>query len=171
MSVGGQTNGCLKYVVVRNCTFDHTHRGIRLKAGPRYGGLTEYLIYRDLKMRNVRLPFFINSFYPKKPKNPAQIPALPHTRLLPIWKHVLFENITSVNSPHAGRISALTEYPATDITFRNVHVSANRGFTILNARQIRFINSSITVRHGPAIVAYNARISGINPRTGKPVSQ
>ena len=170
MSVGGQTNGCLKYVVVRDCTFDHTHRGIRLKAGPGYGGLTEYLIYQDLKMRNVRLPFFINSFYPRKPKDPSQIPPLPRTRLLPIWKHVLFENITSVHSPHAGRISALTQFPADDITFRNVHVHANRGFTIMNARHIRFIDSSITVRHGPAIIAYNAHISGIDPQTGKALS-
>ena len=107
---------------------------------------------------------------PRKPKDPSQIPPLPRTRLLPIWKHVLFENITSVHSPHAGRISALTQFPADDITFRNVHIHANRGFTIMNARDIRFIDSSITVRHGPAIIAYNAHISGINPQTGKALS-
>ncbi len=167
MSVGGQTNGCLKYVVVRNCTFDHTHRGVRLKAGPRYGGLVEYLLYQNLTMHNVRLPVFINSFYPKKPKTPSQIPALPRTHLLPIWKHVIFENIVSTHSPHAGRISALTQFPATDITFRNVHIHANRGFTIMNARGIRFIHSSISAAHGPAIIAYNARISGIHLKSGK----
>jgi hypothetical protein len=121
-------------------------------------------------MRYVRLPFFINSFYPKKPKDPSQIPPLHRSSRLPIWKHVLFENITSVHSPHAGRISALTGLPATDITFRNVHVHANRGFTIMNARKIRFIDSSITVHHGPAIIAYNAQISGINRQSGKAVS-
>ena len=168
MSVGGQTNGCLKYVVVRDCTFDHTHRGVRLKAGPGYGGLSEYLWYQNLTMRNVRLPIFINSFYPKKPKTPAEVPALRMHHNLPVWKHVYFENITSVNSPHAGRISALPGLPADDIVFSNVHISANRGFTMLNARNIRFINSSITVQHGPAVIPYNAEVAGINLKTGQP---
>jgi hypothetical protein len=167
MSVGGQTNGCLKYVVVRDCTFDHTHRGVRLKAGPGYGGLSEYLWYQNLTMRNVRLPVFINSFYPKKPKTPSQVPPLRTHRNLPVWKHVYFENITSVNSPHAGRISALPGLPADDIVFSHVHIHANRGFTMLNARNIRFENSSITVRHGPAIIPYNAHVTGINSRTGQ----
>lgn len=168
MSVGGQTNGCLKYVVVRDCTFDHTHRGVRLKAGPGYGGLSEYLWYQNLTMRNVRLPVFINSFYPKKPKTPSQVPPLRTHRNLPVWKHVYFENITSVNSPHAGRISALPGLPADDIVFSHVHIHANRGFTMLNARNIRFENSSITVRHGPAIIPYNAQVTGINIKTGRP---
>ncbi|MGC8539871.1 MAG: glycoside hydrolase family 28 protein [Phycisphaerae bacterium] len=168
MSVGGQTNGCLKYVVVRDCTFDHTHRGVRLKAGPGYGGLSEYLWYQNLTMRNVRLPVFINSFYPKKPKTPSLVPPLRTHRNLPVWKHVYFENITSVNSPHAGRISALPGLPADDIVFSNVHIHANRGFTMLNARNIRFENSSITVRHGPAIIPYNAQVTGINIKTGQP---
>ena len=167
MSVGGQTNGCLKYVVVRDCTFDHTHRGVRLKAGPGYGGLSEYLWYQKLTMRNVRLPVFINSFYPKKPKTPSQVPPLRTHRDLPVWKHVYFENITSVNSPHAGRISALPGLPAEDIVFSNVHIRANRGFTMLNARNIHFENSSITVRHGPAIIPYNAQVAGINIKTGR----
>ncbi len=168
MSVGGQTNGCLKYVVVRDCTFDHTHRGVRLKAGPGYGGLSEYLWYQNLTMRNVRLPVFINSFYPKKPKTPSQVPPLRTHRNLPVWKHVYFENITSVNSPHAGRISALPGLPADDIVFSHVHIHANRGFTMLNARNIRFEHSSITVRHGPAIIPYNAQVTGINIKTGRP---
>ncbi len=168
MSVGGQTNGCLKYVVVRDCTFDHTHRGVRLKAGPGYGGLSEYLWYQNLTMRNVRLPVFINSFYPKKPKTPSQVPPLRTHRNLPVWKHVYFENITSVNSPHAGRISALPGLPADDIVFSHVHIHANRGFTMLNARNIRFEHSSISVRHGPAIIPYNAQVTGINIKTGRP---
>ncbi len=170
MSVGGQTNGCLKYVVVRDCTFDHTHRGIRLKAGPGYGGLTEYLVYENLKMTHVRLPLFINSFYPKKPKTPGQIPPLRTDRFLPIWKHVLFRNITAVHAVHAGRISALAQYPASDITFDNVHISANRGFTIFNARNVVFHRSGITAAHGAAIMAYSAQIRGINPRTGQAVN-
>ncbi len=168
MSVGGQTNGCLRYVVVRDCTFDHTHRGIRLKAGPGYGGLTEDLVYENLKMTDVRLPFFINSFYPAKPKVPSQIPALRTRRHLPVWQHVLFRNITAVKAVHAGRISALARLPASDIVFDHVHIKADRGFTIINARAVRFVRSTISAARGPAIMAFSAGIRGINLHTGLP---
>src|SRR5207253_1217248 len=64
MSIGGQTPGGLRGLLVRNCTFDGTEAGIRMKAPRGEGGLVEDCTYEKITMRGVKVPIFITSYYP-----------------------------------------------------------------------------------------------------------
>lgn len=162
MSIGGQTPGGLQNLLVRNCTFEDTQAGIRMKANRGSGGLCENLVYENLKMTRVKVPVFITSYYPRTPADPAADPAQPVTEKTPIWRHIQIRNITSTDSPEAGRIIGLAEMPVEDVTFTNVHIAADTGLKIVRAKGIRFASSRIDARKGPSVVAEDAPVTGLD---------
>lgn len=166
MSIGGQSPGGLDGMIVRNCTFTDTQAGIRMKAPRGQGGLVQNIVYENLQMKNVKLPIYITSYYPKTPANPAEDVAQPVNSKTPIWQHIQIKNVTSTGSPSAGIIYGLPEMPVSDIVLTNVTISAARGFEIANANGIKFVNSSIHVDKGLAVKAQKADVTGIDLPTG-----
>jgi polygalacturonase len=166
MSIGGQTNGGLRRLTVRDCTFDSTDAGIRMKAGRGDGGVVEDLLYENLKMDKVKSPIVITSFYPKKIDDPANDPAQKLDEKTPIWRHIKINNVTSTNSPSAGMILGLAESPVEDVVLTNVHITAEKGLQIVHARGIQFVDSSINVQNAPAIDASDAQVTGLDPGAG-----
>jgi hypothetical protein len=132
-----------------------------MKASRGSGGLVEDLSYHDLVMKNVKIPIYITSYYPKTPDDVANDPAQAITNTTPIWRNIRISNLTSTDSPEAGRILGLAEMPVQDITFANVHLSATTGLKIIHAKGIRFEQSSIDVSTGPALVTLSADVAGL----------
>lgn len=162
MSVGGQTPGGLRNLIVRNCTFDSTEAGIRLKAGRGFGGLVEDLTYENLTMKNVKVPILITSYYPHIPKNPEDDPKQKVTSTTPIWRHIHITNVKSTDSPVAGQIIGLPEMPVEDVVLTNVDLSADKGMQIVHAKGLQFINSKIASKIGPNIISNDAEIQGMD---------
>jgi polygalacturonase len=167
LSIGGQTNGGMRRLIVRDCTFTDTEAGIRMKAGRGTGGLVEDLLYENLKMTGVKMPIAINSFYPLKLKDYASDPPQPMSTDTPVWQHIQIRNITATDSPSAGQIVGLAESPVSDVVMTNVHISSAKGMQIIHAKGIRFVSSSITATTSPAIVTHDAEVSGLDLQTGK----
>ena len=67
MSIGGGSNGGVRNMVVRDCRFEDTDAGIRLKSGRDRGGLVENLTYENLTMKRVKTSIMITSYYPEIP--------------------------------------------------------------------------------------------------------
>ncbi len=175
MSVGGQTPGGLKGMVVRNCTFRDTEAGIRLKAPRGAGGLVENLWYENLTLQRVKVPILITSYYngnsPVKtaPVDPAQDPAQTVTETTPIWRHIHIENISAVDSKIAGQILGLAEMPVEDVVLTNVTLSARTGMQIIHAKNIRFERSHVTAQVGAPVILEHADVQGLD-RSGHAVA-
>lgn len=171
MSIGGQTPGGLRRLVVRDSTFENTDAGIRMKAPRGAGGLVEDCLYENLKMKGVKYPIYITSYYPERtaPKDhAADDKAQAVTPTTPTWKKITIRNLISTESPQAGRLLGLAEMPISDLTLENVKINAEKGLDIWNCQNIKFINSEITATKGPALnVQESKQISGIDPATGK----
>ena len=73
---------------VRNCTFEGTENGIRLKAERGFGGLVENLSYENITMKNVKSPIVITSYYHGLPKPGVKDASKPVDALTPIWKDI-----------------------------------------------------------------------------------
>ena len=57
------------------------------------------------------------------------------------------------------------ESSVSNIVLENVHITAETGMTILNAKGIRFTNSAISVKQGPPFSVENAEVDGLeNPK-------
>ena len=162
LSVGGQTPGGLENMTVRDCTFDGTQAGIRLKAGRGQGGLVENLTYDHLTMTNVKSPILITSYYPKAPANPAADPIQPVTAVTPIWRHIQISNLTAKGGPTAGLILGLPEMPVSDVTLTNVEISAKKGMEISHGQGIRFVHSQIITEKGPLLTVQQAEVTGLD---------
>ena len=164
LSIGGQSNAGMRNLTVRNCTFEGTDAGIRMKAPRGEGGLVEDLTYENITMRNVKVPIFITSYYPnsKTPKQPDKDPPQAVAATTPIWRNIRIINLQATDCPEAGRIFGLPEMPVSNVTLENVQISAKSGMQIFNAKQIQFKGSSIKAQEGPAVVIGNAEVIGLD---------
>lgn len=169
MSIGGQSLAGLRHLVVQNCTFKDTGAGIRMKAPRGNGGLVEDCTYENLTMTGVKYPIYITSYYPERtaPKSADGDPPQPVSASTPIWRHIVIRNVTSTDSPFAGRVIGLAEMPISDVLLDNVHITAAAGLDLWNVKNVRFTNSSITAQKGDALNEQLAtEVSGIDPVSG-----
>jgi polygalacturonase len=60
MSIGSETTGGVRNVRVKNCTFENTDNGIRIKSDRTRGGRVEDIVFEDIKMMNVRGGFLFS---------------------------------------------------------------------------------------------------------------
>jgi polygalacturonase len=162
LSIGGQTPGGMRRLTVRNCTFDGTDAGIRMKAPRGEGGLVEDLSYDRLTMKNVKVPIFITSYYPNNttPKDPSKDAPQPVTKTTPIWRNIRISNVTVTDCPEAGRIFGLPESPIENLTLTNVKISAEKGLQIMNARNVTFVDSQIVAKSGKPLIIGAAEVNG-----------
>jgi polygalacturonase len=171
MSVGGQTNGGLHNMVVRNCTFDGADAGIRLKASRSAGGQVDDLHYHDIKMTNTKIAIDISSYYPKPPKNVNDDPAQPVTGTTPIWRDIVITNVTSTGGTGAaGEILGLPEMHVSNVVLTNVHLAAKKGFTILHADGVKFVQSDVTVQTGKPYIVTDSKVEGMPEATASPAA-
>jgi polygalacturonase len=63
MSIGSETSGGVRNITVRNCTFENTENGLRIKSDARRGGLVENISYSDITMSNVAPAITFTCFY------------------------------------------------------------------------------------------------------------
>jgi polygalacturonase len=161
MSVGSETNGGLRNMLVQNCSFDGTQAGIRLKTDRGQGGLVEDLTYQDLTMKDVKVSILITSYYPKVPVDPEQDAPQKIGDRTPIWRHIVIRNVTSRNSSIAGQIVGLPEMPIEDIVLTNVSISAKQPIEIVHAKGIRFVNCALWSSTGKPMII-DAMVEGLN---------
>lgn len=159
MSIGSETTGGVKNLTVRNCTFDGTTSGIRIKSDRTRGGVVDSCTYSNLTMKDVKIPINITSYYPKIP---AADSARPITDRTPMYHNLKIINVTADSPQSAGFIVGLPESCISNVVFQNVTITAPKGLTVRNVHAIEFKNSEIQVTEGrPVILEDNAEVSGI----------
>jgi len=163
MSIGSGTNGGIEDLTVRDCTFDSTDSGIRIKTLRGRGGVLQNLVYENLTMTRVKNPIYIIDYYPERnaPKDPATEKAQEMTGRTPINKNITIRNVTATDCTNAGTIRGLPEAPINDVTLTNVKISAKSGMKIYFGKGIRFVDSMIEVGQGKRIDAYDAEVTGL----------
>jgi polygalacturonase len=164
MSIGGGTAGGIEDLTVNHCTFDQTDYGIRIKTVRGNGGRLRNCTYENLQMNAIaKSPISIVDYYPERnaPEDPASEAAQPVTERTPWNQNIVIRNVTATNCPNAGIIRGLPEAPIDGLTFSNVNLSAKIGMKIYHAKQVRFIDSHITVETGKSLVTYDAETTGL----------
>ncbi|MDB5326628.1 MAG: hypothetical protein JWM57_2197 [Phycisphaerales bacterium] len=163
MSIGGQTTDGLKRLLVRDCIFDGTTAGIRLKADQGFGGLVEDCVYENITMKGVSTAILLTSYYPGMPRDPATMPAKSRDAKTPVWKNITIRNVTATGSLEAGGIIGLAEKPVDGVKLINVNVEARRPLRVVDAQNVVLERSAFTMKDGkPGVVATRASVKGID---------
>jgi polygalacturonase len=159
MSIGSETVGGVKNVLVRNCTFENTDNGIRIKSDRKRGGTVENLVCENITMKNVRGAITITSYYPRIP---ATDEAQPVTETTPKYKNITIRNLTATSSRSAGVIVGLPESYIENVLLENVTIEAEQGgLEVRNAKGVTFKNVKVTAKKGEAIIVKDAEVAGL----------
>jgi polygalacturonase len=156
-SVGSNTGGGIRNVVVQNCTFEGADNGIRIKSARDRGGIIENVVYRNITMRNVGVAITINLFYFDKAGQQAR-KTNSVTSTTPIVRGVLISNVTVEGAKTAGDIVGLPEMPIDNVTLENVRVNANTGMTVQDARSVSMRNVRIIPQTGAPLKVISAEV-------------
>lgn len=177
--LGSEMSGDIKNVVISNCVFKETDRGIRLKSRRGRGGTIEDIRVSNIVMEKVYSPFILNLYYFCGPrgkekyvwdKNPY-----PVTEETPSFRRIHFANITAREvQASAGFLYGLAENYLSEITFENIDISmsdeakpeapammtgiepvTHQGFYLGNVKDTSFRNVTIENHVGPAFYLEN----------------
>jgi polygalacturonase len=177
--IGSEMSGGVRNVVISNCVFEGTDRGIRIKSRRGRGGVVEDIRVNNMIMKKVITPFALNEYYHCGPggKEPAVWDKRPHPvdHTTPVLRRIHFSNITAREvSATAGFLYGLPEMPITDVSFANVTVQLavsaapgmpdmmchlepflQQGFFGCNLNNIFFNNVTVGGPAGPAFQIEN----------------
>lgn len=161
LSVGSECVGGLRGLTVRNCRFENTDNGIRLKSRRGLGGTLQDLTYTDITMSNVHPAISIACYYQDSSaaKFPTNDVAQPLTNTTPIFRNIIIKNLTATSTRDAGLIVGLPESLVENVLLENVTITAAReGLTIANAKGVRLKNVTIKPAKGAPFITQNAQV-------------
>ena len=138
MSIGSETNGGVRRVLVEDLSMDGTTAGLRIKSDVSRGGAVDQVSYRNVCLRNVKTPIDIGARYDNKAEG----------TLIPVYTNISFDDVHSVTP---GRISVqgYDEQRPVQAKLRNVSIAGKAD------RKIEFANLS-----GDAISAVDTSTCG-----------
>lgn len=125
--IGSEMSGSVRNVVISNCVFVGTDRGIRLKSRRGRGGIIEDIRVNNIVMQEVQCPFTMNLYYHinkrgdpiVSDKNPRPIDAG-----TPRFHRLHFSHITAREvRVAAAYLFGLPEMPIEDVSFDDVSIS------------------------------------------------
>jgi polygalacturonase len=148
VTIGSEMSGGVRNVVVSNCIFQGTDVGIRVKSQRGRGGVVEGFNVANVVMQDVKSAFTITTFYQGTDK-PGDV--FPVNEGTPVFRDFHFTNITVRGGKSAGEITGLKEMPVGGFTFRDVHIQAQTGMKITNAKDVAFLDSSVEAKEGEAM--------------------
>lgn len=177
--IGSEISGGVRNVVISNCIFEGTDRGIRIKTRRGRGGVVEDIRVSNIVMKNVMCPFAFYMYYrcgkggeERRVWNKSPYPIDETT---PIVRRIYISDIIVREArASAGFLYGLTEMPIQDVVFSNVVIDmadnpkpeipammsflepmAKKGFILNTVKNVRFLNVSINKQEGPAFELIN----------------
>ena len=131
--IGSEMSGGVKNVVISNCVFCGTDRGIRIKTRRKRGGTVEDIRVTNIVMNEVFCPIVINGFYrcAAKPYELEELftrekrPLAPDT---PTFKNIYISNVTARGCTSAACfMMGIPESPITGVSIDNFVVDMKQG--------------------------------------------
>ncbi len=161
---GSETSGGIRNVRIYDCKAeDGCGEVVRFKTRMGRGGVVEDVLYENIEADGLRLVFNFNmdafgtTWLPEQFRTPV-----PADKGTPVFRNIRVRNLKATNCESAGRLVGLPASPLRDLALENVSIQAKTGFTIRNARGLRFENVTL---NGLPVSAPREAVIGQN-RTG-----
>ena len=169
LSIGSETVGGVRHLVVKNCRFDGTENGLRIKSRRGKGGLVQDVSCSNITMTNVHPAISIACYYQdsSQARYPKDDPVQPMTDTTPVIRNIHISNLTAMSTKDAGLIVGLPESPVADVVLENVRITAETGLTMANARGITLKHAQVSVKNGPSFITDRAQVEGLPPAIQK----
>jgi polygalacturonase len=144
----------VRNVVISNCVFDGTDRGLRFKTARGRGNVVENVRASNIVMRNVSEAVSVTMFYTGGDRHIPQ----PASELTPMFRNLHFSEIVARGVKHAAIIEGLPEMPIQRLSINNFVVEdAAAGITCTNAKGVVFDTIVVNTEDGPALNVEDVR--------------
>jgi polygalacturonase len=125
--IGSEMSGGIRNVVISNCVFEGTDRGVRIKTRRGRGGFVEDVRIANLIMKGVMCPFVVHQFYfcgeGGKEKTVWDKQPYPVTESTPFIRRLYLSDISAVDATAAaGFIYGLPEAPVEEVHLSNISI-------------------------------------------------
>lgn len=142
--IGSEMSGGVKNIVISNCVFDGTDRGIRIKTTRGRGGVVEDIRVDNIIMKNIReQAIVLDMAYSKTTPEPV-------SERTPKFRNIRLSNITAYTK-EAIFINGLDEMPVQEFSIQDAYFEAEAGIIIRKAKDIELKNVRIATTRGAAI--------------------
>ena len=175
---GSESSGGIQNVVVEQCIFKNTDRGLRIKTRRGRGriGTIDSVKFNNILMDGVKTPFVINMYYNMGSaggheevvwtKQPQKV-----TELTPILGHFKFSNMECRNVGYAaGVFLGLPEAPIKEIELENIvfayDSSCEAGYPVMIEHNFQLKNAGLYCLNVGKIYTKNVKYEGL---IGEPV--
>ena len=167
LSAGSYLQPGIRNVTIRDCTFEGTTAGLRLKTARDRGGIVENIIMSNVTMKAVAHPISINSYYGLKlhELDPNDKPQ-PVTKTTPLYRNIRITNLNATDAEIAGLVAGLPECPVTNLVFERVRISAKTGLRLMHVKETDLRDSTITVAQGRPLILENATVKNTSELDG-----
>lgn len=148
--IGSNTDGGMRNIFVKDCNFDGTDVGIRVKSNAGRGGLVHDIFIKDIFMSNiVNEAVVFDTYYEDVPagKDISQVRTTIRDKT-PVFKDFYISNVYCRGAETAIKITGLPEMPVSKINFDNVVISSNKGYIAKDAAEINFKNVKLITKKG-----------------------
>jgi exo-poly-alpha-galacturonosidase len=152
VSMGSETAGGIRHVLVENCVGRDARNGLRLKTAPGRGGTVEDITYRNITCKDMLYCIVFNMRWGESSWPGGQIPP----EATPVFRDITVRDVIG-EGQQAGLLQGLDNSPLQDIHFENVRITAKTGMRVRNAPGIDLSGLSLSVSEGPAVIELNGQ--------------
>ena len=163
--IGSEMSGGVRNVVVNNCVFNGTDRGVRIKTRRLRGGCLEDMMFSNIIMDKVWVPVCINEYYfcncDRSDEFLFSEEAKPVTDKTPVIKNINISNISAKNAcVSAIYMKGLPELPISGITLSNISIDMKENE--ISGTQIPILAPNIPQTKAEGIYIENAKDCVLN---------
>jgi len=153
--IGSEMSGGARDIFIENCTFIGTDKGLRFKSTRGRGGVVERIYARNITMKDIHQEaIFFDMFYFVKFATDGKRNDSPIVNEgTPVFKNMLFENITCQGAKVAVFIRGLSEMPVQNIAILNSNLVAEKGIELTDASGIRFDNVGVFTQNKAPLIS------------------
>ncbi len=114
--IGSEMSGGVKKVVITNCIFDGTDRGIRIKSTRGRGGAVEDIRINNIVMSNIKKEAIVFDL------KYSDMPVEPVSERTPVFRNIYVSGVTVDKVQIPIKISGLEEMPASGLLLKDIQV-------------------------------------------------
>lgn len=129
VSIGTETAGGVRNVLVKNCTADGNRAPVKFKPRPGRGGIIENIVHDGWEIRNAGtvIDYALRKVTGEDYIDEWQKIRVPFEKATPRYRNIVIRNVKAVNAEEAVSFMGWPLAHAGNITLENVSISAEKG--------------------------------------------
>jgi polygalacturonase len=150
--IGSNTDGGMRNISVKNCTFIGTDIGLRFKSARDRGGKVENIYVDGIRMKDIATSAILfDLFYDGNGDNNPDKVRMPYFREFDI------KNVVCDGATDAVYVRGLSDAPIQSISLENISITSERAMTMDDADGFLLNNVRLNFKSGPVLSAKNAK--------------